>query len=131
LRTNIKRANGESTFLDADVIIDCTGLEADLREHRVLADLLDHSGAGRNPMNRLDVSPAFEIRGAQSGSGKLYASGATTLGGYYAGVDSFLGLQYAALQIVDDLSTVGFCRKIGVGRSISQWWKWMRKKPLP
>ncbi len=27
-----------------------------------------------------------------------------TLGGYYAGVDSFLGLQYAALQITDDLA---------------------------
>ena len=131
LRTNIQRANGERTYLDADVIIDCTGLEADLREHRVLADLLDHSGAGRNPMNRLDVSPAFEVRGSGSGAGKLYASGATTLGGYYAGVDSFLGLQYAALQIVDDLSTTGFCSKIGVSRSVSQWWKWMRKEPLP
>ena len=31
-------------------VIDCTGLEADIREHRVLADLLDHCGAGRNPL---------------------------------------------------------------------------------
>lgn len=29
----------------ADYIIDCTGLEADIREHRLLADLLAHAGA--------------------------------------------------------------------------------------
>lgn len=130
VRTNIIRKTGEVTFVDADVIIDCTGLEADLREHRVLADLLEHGGAGRNPMNRLDVERTFEVRGTQSGAGRMYASGATTLGGYYAGVDSFLGLQYAALQIVDDLARHGFCRKLGVGRSIGQWWRWMRKQPV-
>ena len=89
-------------------------------------DGLEHGGAGRNPNNRLDVDRTFEVRGTRSGEGRLYASGAMTLGGYYAGVDSFLGLQYAALQIVDDLAAQGFCRKIGVGRSISQWWRWAR-----
>src|SRR5216683_4533 len=34
----------------ADFVIDCTGLEADIAEHRVLADLLEHSGVGRNPL---------------------------------------------------------------------------------
>ena len=47
-------------------VIDCTGLEADIREHRVLADLLDHGGAGRNPLRRLDVERTFEVRGTRS-----------------------------------------------------------------
>jgi hypothetical protein len=128
--TTIKSANGSVTPLAADFVIDCTGLEADLREHRVLADLLDHSGAGRNPMNRLDVERTFEIRGTRSGTGRMYASGAATLGGYYAGVDSFLGLQYAALQIADDLAATGFAPRIGIGRSISQWFRWARHKPV-
>lgn len=128
--TIVRQKNGATTNIEADVIIDCTGLEADLREHRVMSDLLDHSGVGRNPLGRLDVERSFEIRGARSGAGRMYASGATTSGAYYAGVDSFLGLTYCALRIVDDLAEQGFGERIGVGRSVSQWWKWFRNKPL-
>jgi len=121
-------ATGNGTVADvpASFIIDCTGLEADLREHRVMADLLDHGGAGRNPIGRLDVDREFGVRGAESAPGKLYATGSMTLGGYFCGVDTFLGLQLAALDIVDDLAGQGLCRRIGPVRSISQWWRRMR-----
>jgi hypothetical protein len=108
----------------ANYIIDCTGLEADITEHRVLKDLLEHSGVGRNPVGRLDVERDFELRGTASGDGKMYASGSITLGGYFPGVDTFLGLQIAAQEICDDLAKRGFCRRIGVLRSTSQWLKW-------
>ncbi len=110
----------------ADFVIDCTGLEADIAEHRVLADLLEHSGAGRNPVGRLDVERTFELRGTGSPPGTIYASGTSTLGGYFPGVDTFLGLQIAAQEITDDLARRGFCRKIGPGRSVSQWLRWAR-----
>jgi hypothetical protein len=112
-----------------DFVLDCTGLEADIREHRVLADLLDHSGAGRNPVGRLDVERSFELRGAQNG-GKIYAVGSATLGGYFPGVDTFYGLQIACVEVLDDLVRQGFTKKIGPGRSTSQWWKWMRNKTI-
>jgi hypothetical protein len=112
----------------ADFVIDCTGLEADIAEHRVLADLLAHSGAGRNPLGRLDVERSFELRGSGSGPGVMYASGATTLGGYFPGVDTFLGLQVAAQEIADDLASRGFCRRIGTFGSIRQWLRWARNK---
>jgi len=129
--TRVKLANGAPHEIVADFVIDATGLEGDLRDHRILADLLDHSGAGRNPMGRLDVDRTFEIRGTRSEpGGRMYASGSMTLGGYYAGVDSFLGLQYAALQIVDDLAAQGFCPRIGAGRSLAQWWRWVRNRPV-
>ena len=108
----------------ADFVIDCTGLEADVSEHRVLADLLEHAGAGRNPVGRLDVERDFELRGTSSTPGVIYASGAATLGGYFPGVDTFLGLQIAAQEITDDLARRGFCRKIGPGRSVRQWLRW-------
>lgn len=127
--TRIKTADG-LLELPANFIIDATGLEADIREHRLLGDLLDHSGAGRNPLGRLDVDPTFEVRGTRSSRGKIYASGSATLGGYYCGVDSFLGLQYAALTICDDLARQGFCRRIGISRSITQWWKWALNRKL-
>jgi hypothetical protein len=116
--------------LPASYIIDGTGLEADISEHRLLNDLLLHSGVGRNVMGRLDVERSFEIRGMRSDPGRAYASGTATLGGYYLGVDSFLGLQYAALRITDDLAGVGFCKRIGPIRSISHWWKWARGKAI-
>jgi len=112
----------------ADFVIDCTGLEADIAEHRVLADLLEHSGVGRNPVGRLDVERTFELRGAGSGPGVMYASGATTLGGYFPGVDTFLGLQVAAQEIVDDLARRGFCHRIGTLRSVRQWVRWAQNK---
>jgi hypothetical protein len=123
----VKTANGMAEIA-ADFVIDCTGLEADIAEHRVLADLLEHSGTGRNPLGRLDVERTFELRGSGSGPGVIYASGATTLGGYFPGVDTFLGLQVAAQEIADDLARRGFCRRISTFRSIQQWLRWARNK---
>lgn len=111
-------------------VIDCTGLEADISEHRVLADLLEHSGAGRNPLDRLDVDRTFEVRGTRNDPGRMHASGTATLGGYFPGVDTFLGLQIAAQEIADDLARLGFCKRLGPIRSTSQWWKWARGKPI-
>jgi hypothetical protein len=108
----------------ADFIIDCTGLEADIDEHRVLDDLLKNGGAYRNPLGRLEVERHFEVKNTASGTGVLYASGTATLGGYFPGVDTFLGLQVAAQEIADDLARRGFCKKMGPFRSTSQWFKW-------
>ncbi len=117
--------------LPASFIIDATGLEADIKQHRVLADLLEHSGAGRNPLGKLDVERNFEIRGARSGTSKMYAVGSSTLGGYYAVVDSFLGLSYSGLQIADDLANQGFCKRIGSWSSVRNWWLWSFHRELP
>ncbi len=111
--------------VEVDFVIDCTGLEADIAEHRLLKDLLEHGGASRNPVGRLNVDRNFELIGAASGGGALYASGATTLGGYFPGVDTFLGLQVAAQEIYGDLAKRGFCKRIGPVRSTVQWWKWL------
>lgn len=127
--TRVRSHDGTFFEVPADYIVDCTGLEGTLRDHRLLSDLLDHGGAGTNVVGRLDMAPTFEVRGTASEPGHLYASGSITLGGYYAGVDSFLGLQYAALAIADDLARRGYGRAIRVGRSIAQWWRWVRNVP--
>ncbi|MDX6432856.1 MAG: hypothetical protein QOE54_5222, partial [Streptosporangiaceae bacterium] len=54
--------------------------------------------------------------------------GAATLGGYFPGVDTFLGLQIAAQEISDDLASRGFCKRLGPFRSTSQWFKWALNK---
>lgn len=115
--------------LHANYVIDCTGLEATITEHRLLADLLEHAGAGRNPLGRVDVERTFEVRGTAN-EGKIYASGAATLGGYFPGVDTFLGLQIAGLEIADDLARQGFGKRIGPLRSTEQWFKWARGRSI-
>jgi hypothetical protein len=123
----VTRIRSDAGILEipANFIVDATGLEADIREHRLLADLLDHGGAERNPLGKLAVERTFEIRGARNEPGRAYAVGAPTLGSYFPGVDTFLGLQYGALRITDDLASLGFCKRIGTARSITQWWRWM------
>ncbi len=116
----------EPIVLAANFIIDTTGLVGDLSQHPVLADLLEHRTAARNPLGRLDVERSFELRGARSGPGRMYAAGAATYGSYLAGVDTFLGLQISALEATDDLAAAGFCERIGIARSMSQWWKWIK-----
>ncbi len=117
---------GAPRSLDADYLIDATGLFGDLSSHRLLRDLVEVSGAARNVLGRLDVSPGFEVRSLRSGTGRMFAAGAATEGAYYAPADSLLGLQYAALRTADQLAETGFGRRIGPGRSIAQWWRFLR-----
>jgi hypothetical protein len=72
------------------------------------------------------VSNDFEITGMSNDKGRLYAAGTITQNGPYAAVDSFLGLQYAALRSVDNLGALGATEvsRFGPGRSFSQWLKW-------
>jgi lysine/ornithine N-monooxygenase len=128
--TSLVTSTSGAQEIHSHYIIDCTGLEADISEHRVLADLLAHGGAERNPLGRLEVERHFEVKGTRSGDGALYASGATTLGGYFPGVDTFLGLQVAAQEIADDLARHGFAKKIGPARSVAQWFKWAFNRPV-
>jgi len=124
--TTIENRAGDVQTIEADFIIDATGLLARLEDHRLMGDLLQHTNAGKNPKGRLDVDKDFEVRGTENGEGKVYASGSMTLGGYYAGVDSFLGLQYAALRIADDMAARKVTKRIGTMRSVFQWTRWMR-----
>lgn len=82
------------------------------------------------PFGRLEVERTFEVKGTASGDGALYASGSATLGGYFPGVDTFLGLQIAAQEIADDLARRGFCRRMGPLRSTAQWFKWVFNTPV-
>jgi hypothetical protein len=129
LTSVVHRADGTHR-ITSDFIIDCTGLEADIAEHRVLDDLLTNGGAGRNPLGRLDVERTFEVKGTASGDGAVYASGTATLGGYFPGVDTFLGLQVAAQEIADDLARRGWCPRLGPLRSTRQWIRWALDRPV-
>jgi lysine/ornithine N-monooxygenase len=116
--------------VDADYIIDCTGLEPDVTKHQVLNDLLLHAGARRNWLGRLDVERNFELRGADNGDGRIYVTGTGSYGGNFPGVDTFLGLQISAQEVADDVAHRGFSRKMGPLRSSIEWIKWARGRQV-
>jgi hypothetical protein len=123
MAARIRRPDGELD-IKIDYIIDCTGLDGDVSEHRVLGDLLRHGGARRNPLGRLDVGRNFELRGAGSGAGRMYVTGAASFGGYFPGVDTFLGLQISAQDVVRDIARRGYCGWMGPVHSVAGWLNW-------
>lgn len=118
------RGDNAAETIDANYVLDATGLQADPTTHWLYSDLIARSGARRNPKGRLAVEPSFEVSGTSSGKGRMFASGAMTLGGHYAGVDSFLGLQYAALKAIDEMAACGALPRIGPARSTKHWLGW-------
>ncbi len=143
--TTIREQEFEAKIqLSADFIIDATGLDATVQTNPLLNDLITHYNLPLNALGRLQVAPDFElvemrsvpvalksgkttIISTETPQGRMYAAGAITLGGYYAAVDSFLGLQYSALQSVSSLASITTpnVKKLGVLRSFSQWLKWV------
>ncbi|GAB4377762.1 MAG: hypothetical protein Kow00121_28130 [Elainellaceae cyanobacterium] len=112
--------------IEADFVIDCTGLVSDPRENPLLRDLIDHHNLDLNPQMRLHVENDFEIKKMRNGKGRMYAAGVITLGGPYAPVDTFLGLQYAAHRSAEALAGARAPKLHyleGVG-SVWQWLKW-------
>ncbi|HEY3953147.1 MAG TPA: hypothetical protein VGM53_07215 [Streptosporangiaceae bacterium] len=127
LRIDVDALPGDSR-IEADFVLDCTGLKLALRENPLLCDLLDTGTITQNPMGGLDVGQHFEVRGAERSPGQMYASGVIARGGYLAPVDSFWGFSHAGLLICDDLARRGFCGRLGVTRSVTGWLKWLRHR---
>jgi hypothetical protein len=76
------------------------------------------------------VENDFEITKMRNGQGKMYASGIITLGGPYAAVDTFLGLQYSAHRIVESLAYLNApdVKYISGFYSLVQWLKWAKNQ---
>jgi hypothetical protein len=121
-------AGGGQLNLEADYVIDCTGLVASPLRSPLLSDLISTYNLSLNTVGRLPVSNAFEIEPLRHGNARLYSAGAMTLGGSQAAVDSFLGLQYAALKAFDNQLQLNLrgMRDLNGWYSFSQWWKWAR-----
>lgn len=113
--------------LEADFIIDATGLDAKVTASPLLNDLITHYNLPLNPLGRLSVNNDFELVEMRVSQGRMYGAGAITLGGPYAAVDSFLGLQYAALRAVDAMTTTKApkIRRLNGLNSLFQWGKWV------
>jgi hypothetical protein len=112
--------------LSADFLIDCTGLAPDVTAHPLVDDLVRAGLARVNDHGRVAVDEHFEVREARNGDARLFATGAMAFGSRVGPVDSFWGLQAAALRVCDELARLGCCDRIGIRRSVGGWWRWTR-----
>ena len=124
--THIREKGFGEMKLGADFIVDATGLDAKVQANPLLEDLVKHYNLPLNHLGRLVVANNFELVEMRNTKGQMYAAGAITLGGPYAAVDSFLGLQYAALVAVDGLAAVRApgVHHLNLMSSFGQWLKW-------
>lgn len=113
--------------VEADFIIDATGLEANPKGSPLLNDLMTHYDLPLNPYGRLHVANDFELVKMRNDRARMYAAGVLTLGGPYAPVDTFLGLQYAAQRSVEGLVRARAPKVCYLSplRSLWQWKKWI------
>jgi pSer/pThr/pTyr-binding forkhead associated (FHA) protein len=113
--------------LTADYAIDATGLAGTVMDSNLLADLVQQYHLPLNSRGHFTVTPEFLIAPLSNNRGRVYAAGTITTGGNYGPVDSFLGLQYAALASVCDL-TDGDAPSLKIlngWRSANQWLRWL------
>jgi pSer/pThr/pTyr-binding forkhead associated (FHA) protein len=117
--------------LEADFIVDATGLDAKAKSSPLLEDMVNLYNLPLNHLGRLAVSNDFELVEMRNQQGQMYAAGAATLGGPYAPVDSFLGLQCACLYAVDRLaaSRAPGLHRLNFISSLGQWFKWAGNRP--
>ncbi len=116
--------------LESDFIIDATAVDAPITASPLLNDLVQHYQLPLNHLGRLTITPDFELEQLANQSGRIYAVGSIVLGNYYAPVDSFLGLQYAAFSTVRDLleQQAIDLKPLVLQRSLVQWWKWINNR---
>jgi pSer/pThr/pTyr-binding forkhead associated (FHA) protein len=124
-------AGGGELALTADWVIDCTGLIAQPTRSPLVADFVNTYDVPLNPIGRLAVTNTFEIEAMRHGDARLYAAGAATLGGPMAAVDSFLGLQYAALQAFDGMKGLRLpgLKPFNGLQAFGAWIRWAKKAP--
>lgn len=113
--------------LTTDYVIDATGLAGTAMDNNLLADLVQQYQLPLNSRSQLTVTPEFAIAPLANDRGRVYGAGTITAGGSYGPVDSFLGLQYAALAAVCDLTDgdAPGLKKLTGWRSANQWLRWL------
>ncbi|MEM9567233.1 MAG: FHA domain-containing protein [Cyanobacteria bacterium P01_E01_bin.34] len=123
--TKVTGNTGEQQ-VNADFIVDATGLDAEVKYNPMLEDLVNHYQLPLNPRRRLAVNNSFEIQAMRQRQGRIYAIGAISFGGPYAAVDSFLGLQFSSQWVLDDMvkADAPGLRRLDGWASFNQWMKW-------
>lgn len=130
LSTVVRLQNGKRMTVSGDHFFDATGLDPEARHHPLVADLLAFSPVSTNRLGGLRVDESWMVEGGASGDGRMFATGSTARGAHHGPIDSFLGLQQAALSVADALAEAGVGDQLTPLRSARGWFQWIGGKSL-
>lgn len=119
---------GQSQLV-TDYVMDATGLNAEIDDNPMLRDLLGMYDLSKNVVKgRLHINKFFEVAGMENGKGRIFAAGAMALGGPFAAVDSFIGMQFVAQRSIEQLIRLRApgLKPLTPWRSVAQFIKWAR-----
>lgn len=126
----VRLQNGERMTVEGDHFFDAVGLDTDTTAHPLVADLVAFSPVTTNALGGLRVDEQWAVDGGDSGEGRMFATGSTARGARLGPVDSFLGLQQAALSIADTLAAAGVGHPLTPLRSARGWFQWIGGRSL-
>lgn len=126
----VRLQNGKRMTVTGDHFFDAVGLETDTASHPLVADLLAFSPVTTNTLGGLRVDERWVVDGGTSGDGLMFATGSTARGAQLGPVDSFLGLQQAALSVADTLAAAGVGAPLTPLRSARGWFQWIEGTSL-
>lgn len=126
----VRLQNGKRLTVVGDHFFDAVGLETDAGGHPLVADLLAFSPVSTNRLGGLRVDERWVVEGGTSGDGRMFATGGTARGARLGPVDSFTGLQQAALSVADTLAESGIGVPLTPLRSARGWFQWIGGKSL-
>lgn len=110
-------------------IIESTGLDSNIHHNFLYRDLLNTYELETTELNSLRVSKNFLIPKLSNSHALAFCVGVNSLGGYFAPVDSFAGLQYAALKSVELISRKEKLTELSGLKSLRAWIHWILDKP--
>ena len=121
----VRLQNGKRMTVNADHFLDAVGLDTDTAAHPLVADLVAFSPVSTTALGGLRVDEQWAVDGGDSGDGRMFATGSTARGARLGPVDSFLGLQQAALSVADTLAAAGVGAPLTPLRSARGWFQWI------
>lgn len=121
----VRLQNGKRMTVTGEHFFDAVGLDTDTAAHPLVADLVAFSPVTTTALGGLRVDEQWAVDGGASGDGRLFATGSTARGARLGPVDSFLGLQQAALSVADALAAAGVGAPLTPLRSARGWFRWI------
>lgn len=119
--------------LNPSLVIDCTGFSTDVSTIPLYKKLLSEFSLDLTPAKTIVLNNFFEIEKVASNNATLFVTGAAASGNQYGPVDSFLGLQYAALKSIEKMQHMTIpvsIKPLSPLSSFIAWIKWMKGQKI-
>jgi len=129
IKDGVKNRRYEIVYkkVKTNYVINCTGFRESTERNDLYTRLIKKYNLPVNKNGGIKTGEHFEIEELCSYKGRVFVSGVAAAGNNYGPVDSFLGLQYAALKATESISEI---KPLSLEESFSGWLKWLKGEKI-